>query len=80
MNFSSYDPKHKCYDKTNKKVLGKFMDEEGGKTIANFIALKPESYCFRTHNEDQTCFRPVSGRCERTISNLAPAKSHTGPT
>ena len=45
MDFSGYEPKHKCYDKTNKKVLGKFKDEADGKIITNFIALKPKSYC-----------------------------------
>ena len=51
MDFSEYDPTHKCYDKTNKKVLGQFKDKADGKIIANFIALKPKSYCFKTHNE-----------------------------
>ena len=53
MDFSGYDPKHKCYDKTNKKVLGKFKDEADGKIITNFIALKPKSYCFKIHNEEK---------------------------
>ena len=30
MDFSGYDKNHKCYDATNKKVLGKFKDEVGG--------------------------------------------------
>ena len=53
MDFSGYDPKHKCYDKTNKKVLGKFKDEADGKIITNFIALKPKSYCFKIHNGEK---------------------------
>ena len=31
MNFSGYDKTHKCYDASNKKVLGKFKDEVDGK-------------------------------------------------
>ena len=31
MDFSGYDKNHKCYDATNKKVLGKFKDECEGK-------------------------------------------------
>ena len=53
MDFSRYDPKHKCYDKAIKKVLGKLKDEADGKIITNFIALKPKSYCFKTHNEEK---------------------------
>ena len=53
MDFSGYDPKHKCYDKTNKKKLGCFKDEADGKIITNFIALKPKSYCFKIHNESK---------------------------
>ena len=28
MDFSDYPPEHPCFDKTNKKVLGMFKDEE----------------------------------------------------
>ena len=51
MDFSGYDKNHKCYDPTNKKVLGKFKDECDGKIITNFIGLKPKSYAFKVHNE-----------------------------
>jgi len=47
MDFSDYPINHPNYDKSNKKVLGKFKDEPNGKIIAIFIGLKPKSYCFR---------------------------------
>ena len=44
MDFSDYPPEHPNYDKTNKKVLGKFKDEMNGKIITHFIGLKPKAY------------------------------------
>lgn len=50
MDFSDYDKNDKCYDITNKKVLGKFKDECNGKIITHFIGLKPKSYVFKIYN------------------------------
>jgi hypothetical protein len=35
-DLSEYDKNHKCYDTTNKKVVGKFKDEFSGKIIKKF--------------------------------------------
>ena len=51
MDFSDYDRDHKCYDLTNKKVLGKFKDECQGQIITNFMGLKPKSYAFKIYNQ-----------------------------
>ena len=52
MDFSDYPVEHPCHDKTNKKVLGMFKDECSSKIITKFIALKPKSYAFTIHGED----------------------------
>ena len=52
MDLSNCDKDHKCYDATNKTVLGKFKDEVDGK-ITNFIGLKPKSYAFKVYNQDK---------------------------
>ena len=39
VDFSDYNVEHPNYDKTNKKVLGKFKDEMNGKIITHFIGL-----------------------------------------
>ena len=53
MDFSGYDKSHKCYDNTNKKVVGKFKEECDGKIITKFIGLKPKSYAFKIYNEEK---------------------------
>ena len=52
-DFSDYPVEHPNYDKTNKKVLGKFKDEMNGKIISKFIGLKPKSYCYKVYGEDK---------------------------
>ena len=51
MDFSDYSEDHICYNTSNKKVLGKFKDEENGKTISEVIALKPKMYAIKTEGQ-----------------------------
>ena len=53
MDFSDYNVEHPNYDKSNKKVLGKFKDEMDGKIVTNFIGLKPKAYCYKVYGEDR---------------------------
>ena len=46
MDFSGYDKNHKCYDATNKKVLGKFKDECEGKNNDRIYRTASEMLCF----------------------------------
>ena len=52
MDFIDYPVEHPCHDKANKKVLGMFKDECSSKIITKFIALKPKTYAFTIHGED----------------------------
>ena len=53
MDFSDYDKNHKCYDATSKRILGKMKDECQGKTITNFVGLKPKSYAYKIYKENK---------------------------
>ena len=56
MGFSDYPPKHPNYDKTNKKVLGKFKAEMNGNIITHFIGLKPKANCYTKSAQRRTTF------------------------
>ena len=58
MDFSDYDKNHKRYNDKNKKVLGKFKDEENGQIITEVICLKPKMYAIQT---EQTTHKKAKG-------------------
>ena len=41
---SNYSPGHPLYSDQNKKVIGKFKDELGGKVMTEFIGIRPKMY------------------------------------
>ena len=66
MDFSGYDKNHKCYDATDKKVLGKFQDEVDGRTMTGFIGLRSKCYAFKIHGDD-TEYRKCKDTAKNTV-------------
>ena len=66
MDFSGYDKNHKCYDATNKKVLGKFKDECEGKIMTGFLGLRPKCYAFKIHGDDKE-YKKCKGTAKNTV-------------
>ena len=66
MDFSGYDKNHKCYDATNKKVLGKFRDECEGKIMIGFIGLRPKCYAFKIHGDEKE-YKKCKGTAKNTV-------------
>ena len=67
MDFSGYDKNHKCYDATNKKVLGKFKDECEGKIMIGFIGLRPKCYAFKIHGDEKE-YKKCKGTAKNTVN------------
>ena len=43
---SNYPPDHPLFSTANKKVIGKFKDELGGRLMTEFIGLRPKMYSY----------------------------------
>ena len=75
MDFSDYPPEHPNYDKTNKKVLGKFKDEMNCKIIAHFIGLKPKEYCYKVYGGEKE-HKKSKGVVKHKVSNQLSYKTY----
>ena len=62
MDFSGYDTNHKCYDTTDKKVLGKVKDECEGKIMTGF-------YAFKIHTDDKE-YKKCKGTAKNTVNKI----------
>ena len=65
MYFSGHDKSHKCYDVSNKKVLGKFKDGVDGKIMTGFIGLRPKCYAFTIQGD-----RKEHKKCKGTAKQV----------
>ena len=50
-DFASFPVDHRCYDKQNNKLIGKFKDEANGAQITEFVGLRPKMYSYLITNE-----------------------------
>jgi len=50
LDISDYPEDSPFYDKTNKKVIGKFKDEAGGQIIKEFVGLRSKMYSYIKEN------------------------------
>ena len=50
-DFSDYTENSQFYDKTNKKVIGKFKDDAAGIPITEFIGLRSKMYSYIKNND-----------------------------
>ena len=66
---SDYPEKHPSGIKTgiNKKVIGKFKDEVGGKQMTHFVGLRPKLYSFKVEDNSET--RKAKGVKKNVIKN-----------
>ena len=50
---SDYSEESPFFDKTNKKVIGKFKDEAAGIPIIEFVGLRSKMYSYKKDNDKQ---------------------------
>ena len=53
LDFSNCSTKSKCYDDSNKLVVGKMKDETGGVAIEEFVRLKPKMHLFMVDDNSE---------------------------
>ena len=68
-DFSNYSTKSKYYDNSNKLVLGKIKDENGGVAIEELAGLKPKMYSFLVDNSEHKKAKGVNINVVSAISH-----------
>ena len=64
---SDYPENSPYFDKTNKKVIGKFKDESAGIAITEFVGLKSKMYSYL--KSDDKCGKTAKGVKKNIIKN-----------
>ena len=64
---SDYPENSPYYDKTNKKVIGKFKDEASSTPIVEFVGLKSKMYSYVKN--DEKCGKTAEGIKKNVIKN-----------
>ena len=65
----NYPKNHPSYSEVNKKVIGKFKDECGGKDIAEFVGLRAKLYAYKVENsEEKKCKGIAKNVVKKTIN------------
>ena len=68
-DFSNYLTKSKCYDNSNKLVIGKMKDETRGGAIEEFVGLKPKMYSFLVDNSEHIKANGMNRNVVATINH-----------
>lgn len=68
---SVYPENSQYFDKSNKKVMGKFKDEASGMPITGFAGLRSKRYSYTKENnkEGQTCKGIKKASSKRTLGS-----------
>jgi len=66
-DLSEYEKNHKCYDETNKKVIGKMKDECAKTQISEVCAIRSKVYSVLT--EDEELKKKIKGVKKSCVEN-----------
>ena len=66
---SNYSPDHQRFSDTNKKVIGKFKDELGGKAMKEFVGIRPKMYSYVGEDSGKRAKGVKKSVLKKTISH-----------
>ena len=66
---SNYAPGHPLYSDQNKKVIGKFKDELGGKVMTEFVGIRPKMYSYAGEESGKRAKGVKKSVLKKTISH-----------
>ena len=68
-DFSDYPANHPCFDKKNKKVIGKFKDELCGTIMTEFVGLKSKMYSFMVDQKQKHRAKGVNRAARKHLNH-----------